>query len=68
MARGTVRWFDATEGYGFIEPDDGDQDAFVHITEVDRPGLGPLVEGQRIEFRVREEARGLEAVDLAAER
>ena len=53
------------EGYGFITPDDGDKDAFVHISEVERSGMGRLTEGQRVNFQVRQEARGLKAVNLA---
>ena len=64
MAKGTVKWFNATKGYGFITPDDSDKDAFVHISEVERSGLGRLIEGQRINFQIRQEARGLKAVEL----
>ncbi|TVR82597.1 MAG: cold-shock protein [Rhodospirillales bacterium] len=66
MATGTVKWFNETKGYGFISPDEGGQDAFVHISEVQRSGLHRLSEGQRIAFTIREEARGLKAVDLSA--
>ncbi len=65
MTKGTVKWFNTTKGYGFIKPDDSDKDAFVHVTEVERSGMGRLTEGQRIRFQVREEARGLKAVNLA---
>jgi cold shock protein len=65
MATGTVKWFNTTKGYGFIKPDDSDKDAFVHATEVERSGMGQLTEGQRISFQVRQEARGLKAVNLA---
>lgn len=50
MANGTVKWFNATKGFGFIEPDDGSNDAFVHISAVERSGLGTLNEGQKISF------------------
>ncbi|MBL6615190.1 MAG: cold-shock protein [Reyranella sp.] len=50
MTTGTVKWFNATKGFGFIQPDDGGKDAFVHISAVERAGLGQLVEGQKIEF------------------
>lgn len=65
MVTGTVKWFNATKGYGFITPDEGDKDAFVHISEVQRCGMGRLNEGQRVTFTVRQEARGLKAVDLS---
>jgi len=47
---GTVKWFNATKGFGFITPNNGGKDAFVHISAVERAGLGQLVEGQKIEF------------------
>lgn len=67
MAKGTVKWFNATKGYGFITPDDGDKDAFVHISEVERSGIGQLTEGQRVSFQIRQEPRGLKAVDLTSD-
>ena len=50
MTTGTVKWFNATKGYGFIAPDDGGKDAFVHISAVERAGLSTLNEGQRVSF------------------
>lgn len=50
MASGTVKWFNATKGYGFIEPSDGSKDAFVHISAVERAGLSNLREGQKVSF------------------
>ena len=50
MATGTVKWFNATKGYGFIAPDDGGKDVFVHISAVERSGLGELVEGQKLSY------------------
>ena len=50
MTTGTVKWFNATKGFGFIAPDDGGKDAFVHISAVERAGLRNLVEGQKIQF------------------
>ena len=65
MATGTVQWFNATKGYGFITPDEGGKDAFVHITEVERSGMGRLNEGQRVSFELSSEPKGLKAVNLA---
>jgi CspA family cold shock protein len=65
MAKGTVKWFNATKGYGFITPDEGDKDAFIHISEVERSGMARLNEGQRVSFQIRQEARGLKAVNIA---
>ncbi|MBK8208931.1 MAG: cold-shock protein [Rhodospirillales bacterium] len=50
MSVGTVKWFNATKGYGFIQPDDGSKDVFVHISAVERSDLGNLGEGQRVQF------------------
>ena len=52
MATGTVKWFNATKGYGFIQQDDGGKDAFVHISAVERSGLQSLNEGQKVEFEL----------------
>jgi CspA family cold shock protein len=50
MAKGTVKWFNPTKGFGFIEPDDGSKDAFVHISAVERAGLSELSEGQQVTY------------------
>ncbi len=50
MSVGTVKWFNSAKGYGFIQPDDGSKDVFVHISAVERSGLNNLGEGQRVEF------------------
>jgi len=64
MATGTVKWFNPTKGYGFIQPSDGGRDVFVHISAVERAGFSSLNEGQTIEYQV-ESNRGKEsAVDL----
>ncbi|MDF2965931.1 MAG: cspA1 [Rickettsiaceae bacterium] len=52
MATGAVKWFNATKGYGFITPEEGGKDIFVHINAVHRSGMNGLAEGQRIEFEV----------------
>jgi cold shock protein len=52
MASGTVKWFNGQKGYGFIQPDDGGKDVFVHISAVERAGLGGLNEGQKIKYDV----------------
>ena len=49
---GTVKWFNETKGYGFIQPDDGGRDVFVHISAVERAGLRNLVEGQKISYEI----------------
>ena len=50
MSKGTVKWFDAVKGYGFIQPDDGSKDVFVHISAVERSGMHSLNEGQKIGY------------------
>ena len=50
MATGTVKWFNATKGFGFIAPDDGGNDVFVHISAVERAGLSDLKEGQKVSY------------------
>ena len=52
MATGTVKWFNPTKGFGFIEPEDGGADVFVHISAVERAGMSSLNEGQKITFEV----------------
>ena len=57
MATGTVKWFNATKGFGFIQPDDGGQDFFVHISAVQRSGLAELVDGQKVSYDVERDKR-----------
>jgi CspA family cold shock protein len=52
VAMGTVKWFNATKGYGFIQPNDGGKDVFVHISAVERAGLGSLNEGAKVSYDV----------------
>jgi len=52
MTQGTVKWFNPAKGFGFINPDDGGNDAFVHISAVERAGLNSLAEGQRVSFEL----------------
>ena len=69
MANGTVKWFNAVKGYGFIQPADGGKDAFVHISAVQRAGLDGLHEGQKVEYELvtgrngRSAAENLRVVD-----
>jgi CspA family cold shock protein len=66
MATGTVKWFNATKGYGFIRPEDGSADVFVHVTAVQRAGLQALDEGQRVSYEVVQDRGKLAAANLAA--
>lgn len=52
MAAGTVKWFNSTKGFGFIQPDDGSKDVFVHISAVERAGLQGLSDGQQVEYEL----------------
>jgi len=64
LAEGTVKWFNAEKGYGFIERPDGD-DVFVHFSEIKTEGFRTLTEGQRVSFEVTQGAKGLQASDVA---
>ena len=52
MSTGTVKWFNSTKGFGFIQPDDGGQDVFVHISAVERAGMRDIVEGQKLSYEM----------------
>ena len=67
MPIGTVKWFNPTKGFGFIQPDDGSKDVFVHISAVERSGLGDLREGQRVSFDIEKGQQGkTSAINLKA--
>ncbi|MBZ9657316.1 cold-shock protein [Phyllobacterium lublinensis] len=57
MATGTVKWFNSTKGFGFIQPDDGGTDVFVHISAVERAGLRGLNDGQKIKYEITQDRR-----------
>ena len=64
MATGSVKWFNPTKGYGFIQPQGGGRDVFVHISAVERAGLSTLNEGQQIEYEIEENRGKTSAVNL----
>ncbi|HTP08816.1 MAG TPA: cold-shock protein [Anaerolineae bacterium] len=64
MATGTVKWFNNTKGYGFIAPDDGGEDVFVHHSAIKMEGYRKLVEGQKVEFEVTTGPKGLQAQNV----
>ena len=66
MPTGTVKFFNTTRGFGFISPDDGSKDVFVHISAVQRSGMDQLTEGQKVSFEIQQEQRGPKAVDIKA--
>jgi CspA family cold shock protein len=57
MTTGTVKWYNATKGFGFIQPDDGGSDAFVHVSAIERAGLSDLQEGQKISYELVKDTR-----------
>ena len=69
MAGGTVKWFNTDKGFGFIQPEDGGQDAFVHISAVERAGLRTLTEGQKVSYELVQDKRSgkVSADNLQAE-
>jgi len=66
MANGTVKWFNSQKGYGFIEPQDGGKDVFVHISAVEQAGLRSLNEGQKVSYDTKEEKGKTSACNLKA--
>jgi CspA family cold shock protein len=64
MKNGTVKWFNPTKGYGFIQMEDGTQDVFVHITELERSGISNLAEGQKVSFELATAKGKTSAVNL----
>ena len=66
MATGTVKWFDDAKGYGFIAPEDGGKDLFVHHSGIGGDGFKSLAEGAKVEFEAREGAKGPEAFNVVA--
>ena len=68
MSIGTVKWFNTQKGYGFIQPENGDKDVFVHISAVERAGLGNLIEGQKLSYEVERDQRSgkMSATNLQA--
>jgi CspA family cold shock protein len=64
MATGTVKWFNDAKGYGFIAPEDGSKDVFVHFSNIAGDGFKSLAEGAKVEFEVREGDKGPEALNV----
>jgi len=66
VAQGTVKWFNSEKGYGFITPDDGSKDLFVHFSEIQGTGYRSLDEGQKVEFEVGQGQKGPQAQQVSA--
>ena len=64
MSNGIVKWFNAQKGYGFIQPEDGSKDVFVHVSAVERSGLGSLREGQKLSFDIQQDRGKASASNL----
>lgn len=66
MAKGTVKWFNDSKGFGFIEQEEGGEDVFVHHSAIEMDGYRSLKEGQRVEFEISKESKGLRAANVKA--
>jgi CspA family cold shock protein len=64
MATGTVKWFNNAKGYGFVTPDQGGQDVFIHFSAIEMDGYKTLKEGQKVQFELQEGPKGLHAMNL----
>jgi CspA family cold shock protein len=64
MPTGIVKWFNNAKGYGFVTPDDGDQDVFVHFSAIEMEGYKTVKEGQKVQFEVNEGPKGLHAANV----
>jgi CspA family cold shock protein len=64
MATGTVKWFNNAKGYGFVTPDQGGQDVFIHFSAIEMDGYKTLKEGQKVQFELQEGPKGLHAANL----
>jgi CspA family cold shock protein len=65
MVTGTVKFFNSTKGFGFIAPEDGSKDVFVHVSAVEQAGLRSLNEGQKVNFEIKPDLKGAKAVNLS---
>ncbi|MEX0951545.1 MAG: cold-shock protein [Gammaproteobacteria bacterium] len=66
MMTGTVKWFNESKGFGFIQPDDGSKDVFVHYSAIEGAGFRSLTEGQKVSFEVQKTPKGLAAANVQA--